>query len=227
MSFEISGEWVHVQYAERAQFTEVYGFSGTQGMVALNAYRAMTVDLVDANGSDLATRINPAYVTDQQLLQALQLILRSQGTRLSGTFGRAITSSNDALDVNIKSATVGVDPCNGPKRNVPISQTANAVLATAIGAGTRFYICGALIVGADAENVSVVSGTGATCGTNTAAVIGGTTAAAGPNLAANGGFQMGNGAATIAASLAVGADLCLFQSGSGRVAGNLVVVAAP
>src|SRR3954469_7733292 len=31
MQYEISAEWVHVKYAESAQFTEVYGFSGTQG----------------------------------------------------------------------------------------------------------------------------------------------------------------------------------------------------
>src|SRR4051794_15601011 len=33
LSYDISSEWVHVQYAERSQFTEVYGFSGSQGMV--------------------------------------------------------------------------------------------------------------------------------------------------------------------------------------------------
>src|SRR3954466_4416861 len=32
MTFEIAPEWVHVQYAETAKFTEVYGFSGSQGM---------------------------------------------------------------------------------------------------------------------------------------------------------------------------------------------------
>src|SRR5918912_1609422 len=39
MSHEISPEWVHVQYAERAQFTEVYGFSGSQGMVNCEGVR--------------------------------------------------------------------------------------------------------------------------------------------------------------------------------------------
>ena len=31
--FDLAAEWVHVKYAESAQFTEVYGFSGTQGVV--------------------------------------------------------------------------------------------------------------------------------------------------------------------------------------------------
>ncbi|MFN2645205.1 MAG: alpha/beta hydrolase, partial [Burkholderiales bacterium] len=39
MTYDIDPEWVHVQYAERAQFTEVYGFSGSQGMVNCEGLR--------------------------------------------------------------------------------------------------------------------------------------------------------------------------------------------
>ena len=39
MIFEIAPEWVHVQYSEAAQFTEVYGFVGSQGMVNLEGVR--------------------------------------------------------------------------------------------------------------------------------------------------------------------------------------------
>ena len=39
MNHEIAAEWVHVQYAERAQFTEVYGFAGTQGAVNCEGLR--------------------------------------------------------------------------------------------------------------------------------------------------------------------------------------------
>ena len=39
MNYEIAAEWVHVQYAERAQFTEVYGFAGSQGMVNCEGIR--------------------------------------------------------------------------------------------------------------------------------------------------------------------------------------------
>ena len=39
MSFEIAPEWVHVQYPESAKFTEVYGFSGSQGMVNCEGLR--------------------------------------------------------------------------------------------------------------------------------------------------------------------------------------------
>ena len=39
MNYEIAAEWVHVKYAETAQFTEVYGFSGSQGMVNCEGVR--------------------------------------------------------------------------------------------------------------------------------------------------------------------------------------------
>ena len=39
MAFEIAPEWVHIQHAESAQFTEVYGFAGSQGMVNLEGLR--------------------------------------------------------------------------------------------------------------------------------------------------------------------------------------------
>jgi dienelactone hydrolase len=36
---DIQAEWVHVQYAETSQFTEVYGFAGSQGKVNLEGIR--------------------------------------------------------------------------------------------------------------------------------------------------------------------------------------------
>ena len=39
MILEIAPEWVHVQYSEPAQFTEVYGFVGSQGAVNLEGVR--------------------------------------------------------------------------------------------------------------------------------------------------------------------------------------------
>ena len=39
MTYEIAPEWVHIQYDEAAQFTEVYGFAGSQGMVNCEGVR--------------------------------------------------------------------------------------------------------------------------------------------------------------------------------------------
>ncbi len=119
----------------------------------------------------------------------------------------------------------GNDPCQSmPKSVVAISQAANTKLISAAVAAKINYICSFHIVAGDAENVSLVEGTGSTCGSNTAAVIGGTTAAAGPNLGANGVLVMGDGSATIASGTHTSYDVCLFQSGSGRVAGSMTYV---
>ncbi len=39
VKYEVQPEWVHVQYAETAQFREVYGFASSQGMVNLEGIR--------------------------------------------------------------------------------------------------------------------------------------------------------------------------------------------
>ena len=39
MTFEVAPEWVHVQYSEASQFTEVYGFAGSQGAVSCEGVR--------------------------------------------------------------------------------------------------------------------------------------------------------------------------------------------
>jgi hypothetical protein len=115
------------------------------------------------------------------------------------------------------------DPCDNisVKVNVPISQTANTKIISATSA-KKNYICHILLIGADAENLSIVEGTGTVCATGTAAMIGGTTAANGTNLAANGGYQAGGGRGSITFSTGSNVDVCLFQSGGGRVAGNII-----
>src|SRR6185369_9553031 len=84
----------------------------------------------------------------------------------------------------------GNDPCQSMAKSVvAISQAGNTKLFSAVS-GKINYICSFHIVAGDAENVSLVEGTGSTCGSSTAAVIGGATAATGPNLAANGALIM-------------------------------------
>lgn len=153
-----------------------------------------------------------------RLLQQLQQLQTSLSTlSLHGSLGERIGSAGGALNVNVPAQA-----CDTRVQSVAISQTGNAKLQGGLQ-GKNIYICYLLVVGADAENVSLVEGTGSTCGTNTSAVIGGTTAANGPNLAANGGFTAGNGDGVIAATGRAGDDVCLFQSGSGRVAGVMAI----
>ena len=116
------------------------------------------------------------------------------------------------------------DPCTTEaKVYTPISQATSTQLITGT-ASKKVYVCGLTLVGADAENVSIVSGTGTVCATGTAAMVGGTTAANGPNLAANGGFVLNNGANAWAVAGANADNVCLLQSGTGRVSGVMVSV---
>jgi hypothetical protein len=121
-------------------------------------------------------------------------------------------------------ARVVGDPCElNAKVYLPFSQATSAQLIPGTSS-KKTYLCSVTLVAGDAENVSFVSGTGTVCATSIAAVIGSTTAANGLNLAANGGFAMGNGASALAAITANAANLCLLQSGTGRVSGVLTYV---
>lgn len=102
--------------------------------------------------------------------------------------------------------------CN---KTIPISQTTSTDLKTFTNIG---FLCSVMYNASDAENVSLVEGTGTVCATNIVAIIGGTSAAAGNHFAANGGVSMPS--SFIQFQLAASADhLCLLQSGSGTVAG--------
>lgn len=148
------------------------------------------------------------------------------GTNIIGNVrvDQTTPGTTNAVSVQYGSTALVADPCQAvAKTSVPISQTTNTQLLAGTSA-KKTYICSIMLVAADAENISLVAGTGSVCGTGTAAVIGGTTAAAGPNLASNGGFAWGSGLATIASGLTNADNVCLFQSASGRVAGVLTYV---
>lgn len=140
-----------------------------------------------------------------------------------GSFGRPIRSTNDALNVYL---TNPADGCAGAKINAAISQTTSSQVITG-QPGQRVLICYAMIIGADAENLSIVEGTGAVCATGILAVMGGTTAATGPNFTAGSGYTGGGSNSTIHNTLIQGNNVCVLQSGSGRVAGNFEYVYTP
>lgn len=114
------------------------------------------------------------------------------------------------------------DPCFGQARTYfSISQTTNTQIITGTSA-KKIYFCSFNVVAGDAENISVVEGTATVCATATIAVPGfpAATAAAGWNFAANGGMASNGGAGSMAGTSVNADNVCLFQSGSGRVAGG-------
>ena len=72
MSYEITPEWVHIAYAETAQFREVYGFAGSQGMVNLEGIRFLPKG---KPSKTLAVYMHPA--TTLQLLPMPQAMART------------------------------------------------------------------------------------------------------------------------------------------------------
>lgn len=117
-----------------------------------------------------------------------------------------------------------VDPCQAnTKVYLAISQNASAQLITGVAA-KKTYICSILIIVGATENVALTAGTGTVCATGASALIGSTTVANGLILAANGGFNSGNGAGTIAAGTVNADNICLLQSGVVRVSGVITYV---
>jgi hypothetical protein len=113
------------------------------------------------------------------------------------------------------------DPCISGAKQTPavINTTASAQIITGT-AGTNVYVCSILLVVGAADNVALVEGTGATCGTGTAGMSGGATAATGWNLSANENLPM-TGPNTIAQTVTRGDNVCLLVSSAAQVSGTI------
>lgn len=103
--------------------------------------------------------------------------------------------------------------------------TATTTLAITGVSGRHVYICSLNLVTAAANNVAIIAGTGATCGTSTAGLNGGVTAAEGWNFAANGGIAQGSGLgavmSTLASGGATGDSVCIITSAATQLAGTI------
>lgn len=118
------------------------------------------------------------------------------------------------------------DPCTfQAKSSTPIAAAGQLAQILVPGVSAkRIYVCTLSLVGNPAATVSLIEGTGATCGTSTAAVMGGTTAASGMAFAANGGLAVGGGMGVAAQTATNNNNLCLIQSATPSAAGNLIYV---
>lgn len=102
----------------------------------------------------------------------------------------------------------------------PINTTASVQLLSSGGLLQKFRICSFEFVVSAADNVALVEGTGATCGTGTAGVFGGATAATGWNLAVNGQISLGSGLGMVGATSVNADNLCLLVSSAAQVSGG-------
>jgi len=101
----------------------------------------------------------------------------------------------------------------------PISTTASVVLKSGL-ANKNIHVCSITLVPAAADNVAIVEGTGATCGTGTTGVVGGSTAATGLNLLAGAVYAPGSGFGQIFQTAVAGNDLCVLVSAATQLSGG-------
>jgi hypothetical protein len=103
--------------------------------------------------------------------------------------------------------------------------TATTTLLITGVANRHVRICSINLVTAAANNVALIAGTGATCGTSTAGINGGTTAAEGWNFAANGGLAQGSGFGEIMSTKvsggATGDSVCVVTSAATQLSGTI------
>lgn len=150
---------------------------------------------------------------------------------LQTTGNTALTTINTTLGSPMQQTggTVAVttsDPCtSAAKTNVAIATSSGNTQLVAGSASKKVYVCSYHVLAATAAVVSLIEGTGAACTTaNEAAVWGSTTAASGESYAANGGMAYGNGAGTVGVTATAANGICLLQSGTAALAGNLTYV---
>ena len=109
---------------------------------------------------------------------------------------------------------------NDSFKAVSVTSATTTLLVTGVP-GRHVRIGSLNLLSAIANNVALISGTGATCGTGTAAMAGGTTAANGWNFAANGGLTLGSGLGTVLQTVATGDSVCVITSSVGPLAGTI------
>lgn len=114
---------------------------------------------------------------------------------------------------------IGIPICDTFK-TVSMTSATTTLMVTGVS-GRHVRICSVNLVTAIANNVAMISGTGATCGTGTTGVAGGTTAANGWNFAANGGLTVGSGLGTVMQTTATGDSICIITSAAGPLAGTI------
>lgn len=129
---------------------------------------------------------------------------RTSGADTTGLMN-AITACSDHVAVDIVTATT-------------------TLIVTGV-ANRHVRICSINLVTAAANNVALVAGTGATCGTSTAGINGGVTAAEGWNFGANGGIAQGSGIGEIMSTKvsggATGDSVCIITSAATQLSGTV------
>ena len=198
------------------------------GFARMSANRNQYVTMRDAAGNERGLNIDANNNAG--------VVLAAETTKVVGTV-RALGNVGGAFDAATGAAPpanviytggltsgatggllTGVTVCDSTF-NVNVA-TATTTLAVTGVSGRHVRICSLDLITAAANNVGIISGTGATCGTGTAAIVG-TTAATGYNFAANGGIATGSGIGMIKRTVATGDSVCIITSAGTQLSGTI------
>lgn len=105
---------------------------------------------------------------------------------------------------------------------INISTATTTLIVTGVS-GRQVRIGSMILIAAGADNVALIEGSGATCGTGTAGMAGGTTAASGFNLVANQGYTFGSGLGTVFETATAGDSVCIVTSAAVQLSGTAMV----
>jgi hypothetical protein len=208
--------------------------------------------LVDATGAAVGTagaplRIDPTGTTTQPVsaaalpLPAGAATAALQGTNTNTTAhtcsiaGFSEIGCLGQIDDDVKAPITAGTARIGYVSDDPCTQVTKTNIAFGVAVGTtqlvapsgilQVYVCSFSVIAAAGATVNLVGGTGATCTTGTpVALIGSITAGNGMSLATNGGLTFGNGGASVTRTTTAGHGVCLIQSGTTSLAGNLTYV---
>lgn len=213
----------------------------TPDSVALPANQSVNVSQMNGvtvtMGNGVAgTGVQRVAIASDNTAFSVNATLGAETTKVIGT-ARVLGNAGAAFDA----ATGAAPPANGVLMGgvgsgatggfltaIPVCDTffninivtATTTLAVTGVSGRHVRICSIHVIAAAADNVGVISGTGATCGTGSAAIIG-TTAATGWNLAANGGLTLGSGIGTVLRTVATGDSVCIITSAAVQLSGSI------
>jgi hypothetical protein len=150
-------------------------------------------------------------------------IVGNAGASVDGATGAA-PPANAIYVGGLGSGATGGDliglPVSDTYKAINISTATTTLLVTGVS-GRQVRIGAIHFIAAGADNVALIEGTGATCGTGTAGMAGGTTAASGYNLVANQGYTFGSGVGTVISTVTTGDSVCAVTSAAVQLSGGI------
>lgn len=151
---------------------------------------------------------------------AANLLTRTDTSGATGAAPPARADYIGGLGAGATGGFVAGIPVADGFQTVSITTATTTLLITGVS-GRHVRISAIHLLTGIANNVALISGTGATCGTGTTGMAGGTTAANGYNFAANGGLTLGSGVGSVMRTTATGDSVCAVTSANGPLAGTI------